>query len=1133
MTQLHSMRGFTLIAAVVVLLCGFVSDEVGAYNAPASEATGGLNGVEMAKRVAQEGMVLLKNDVPNQTGGSKALPLVDGERIALFGVSQIDSIYGGGGSGNFASEYYVGLYEGLQGKEKDGRLTLYDELYDIYKTYYQESWKRDISYAYGTRQGAVLRAYGELALTKDQVEAASRSADTAIIAMGRPAGEDTDRSNKKGDFLLSDAETDLLAQVKAAGFDKIVVVLNVTGVMDTSWFVDDETIDAVLLAYLPGMVGGNAMADVLCGDAYPSGKLVDTWAQSYDDYPSSKNFGHRQHTRYEEDIFVGYRYFETIPGARDKVNYEFGYGLSYADFRLSDVSMQVKGDGRDRTVNVSVKVVNESKEYCGKEVVQLYYCTPEGKLTQPKRELAAFVKTNELGPGESQTVTLRFPFDDMASYDDEGTTGKEAAYVLEAGDYTFYLGNSVRNVVKVGSYSLSDLEVVEQLAHRLVPDTSKLTRHLTSSGDYVPLKQTVAAEKTPEAEQEKYTNPPTSDDPFITFKEVVEYVNAHPDDKDPDILTTFVSRLTDEEVVKLTGCTTPQRGMGHRTGLAGLAVYGLPIIGTSNGPAGIQYNGSQNTVETTSTFFPCATMQASTWNVKLVQQLGAAMGAEARHFGMSLWQAPGMNLHRDPLCGRNFEYFSEDPLITGKMGAAITHGVQSQKFAAQIKHFACNNQEYGRWGNDSQVSERALREIYLKGYEITVKEAQPWSVMSSYNRINGTQASGSYELLTEILRHEWGFDGFVMTDFRTANVTHVEEIRAGNDVKAPADSPRPAQVLAALDDGSLPRWQVERSTERLLKFVLKTQDAQDVANQPFEYQTQLSIDHDAIAVDDEEITLLDSLTWGEFQDRLQGHYGQTYQLLDASDNRITAGSTSLEIGMKLLVTAEDGVTSQAYHFSKASIALNKPVKASYEEAARYAAGMAVDGNKHTRWSGYIGNDIWGHWIEVDLGDVYHLTQIDSSYYRGPERIYQYEIWTRAQDGHDWGDKAQDRDFTSAGYTKTLVGASEYVATQEDSLSQLARYVVVKVIGGRNALGPTLYELEIFGWRLASEEYEIDEAAQTIKVQPGDTTTDAMAKLKLHGNATLEFGGNDTWLNAGEKIIVTDAQGAKTEYTILD
>lgn len=1123
---MKELKKVVALILAVIMVCG-IRFPASAYNAPASEDTGGLSGTEMAKTVAEEGMVLLKNNIPN-SDTDKALPIADGEDIALFGINQIDYVYGGGGSGNFQSEYYVSLWDGLKEKQNDGRITLYKDLYDTYLNYYEECWATDISYAYGTIQGAVLLKYGEMALSDSQVTAAASNARTAIISIGRAAGEDTDRSNAKGDFLLSANEEKLIEQVKAAGFDKIIVVLNVSGVMDTSWFIDDEDIDAVLMVYLPGMVGGNAMADVLLGDSYPSGKLVDTWASSYNDYPSSNNFGTYSYTKYEEDIFVGYRYFETI--APDKVNYEFGYGLSYADLEISDVNVDISGSGRDRVVNVSAKVTNNSAIYSGKEVVQVYYGAPEGELTQPAKELAAFVKTKELGAGESQTVTINFDFDDMASYDDVGKTDYQAAYVLEAGEYKFYVGNSVKNVTEASSYTLGEIELVEQLANRMVPDTSSLIRRLTSDGTYETLSATTAAAKTTEDAEEKYTNPPESDDPFITFKEVVEYANENPEDEELDILTTFVSRLTDEEVIKLTGCTTPVSGMGHRTGLAGLDAYGVPIIGTSNGPAGIQYNDSDGTYATTSTFYPCATMQASTWNVELVQQLGAAIGSEARYFGMSLWQAPGMNLHRDPLCGRNFEYFSEDPLITGKIGASITNGVQSQNFASQLKHFAANNQEYGRWGNDSQMSERALREIYLKGFEIAVKEAQPWSIMSSYNKINGTQTSGNYELLTEILRYEWGFEGFVMTDFRTSGVTHVQEIIAGNDVKAPADSPQPAAVLAALEAGTIERWQIERSAERLLRFVLKTEDAQAVLDN-FEYVITLSVDSDNVTVVGDSIKLSDTLTWGEFAESILNNYNQTYVLLDADDNVITDTNTILTVGMKLRVIAEDEITTRTFSFSNQSIALNKPAKASYVEGS-YTADLAVDGDYNTRWSGFAGNYVWGNWLEVDLGDAYHITQIDIAYYKGEERSYSYEIWTRAEDGDDWSETSTDRDFSAAGYTNVITDSSEYEELKTDAPDTYGRYVAVKVTGAVNAYGPSILELDVFGWKLSSDEYVIDESAMTIKVPDGDTTTDFVSKVTLNGSATMELSEGSTWLKNGDTLTVTDSNGKETVYTIV-
>ncbi len=741
-----------------------------AYNAQPSELTGYMDGIEMAKKVAEEGMVLLKNEI---VGESKALPLEKGESVAVFGINQIDFIYGGGGSGNFNSKNekvgYVSLYDALLKKQEAGDVTLYDDLVKSYEDYYNSYWTNDArTYAYGTKQGAVIKYWGEMSIDEGAVNQAAKEADTAIITIGRPAGEDGDRTNSEGDFKLNTKEKNMVNYVKNAGFEKVIVILNVTGVIESDWLKEDG-IDAVLMVSLPGMVGGDAMADVLLGESYPSGKLVDTWAGDYTDYPSSSNFGNSSYTNYKEDIFVGYRYFETIPNAKETVNYPFGFGLSYADFELTDENISFSGEGRERLITATVTVTNIG-EMPGKEVIQLYKKSPETTLTQSNRDLIGFYKTDELKSGDSEVVTITIPFDSLASYDDMGTSGFEAAYVLEEGEYEFFLGNSAR-CDAVGRYILDETECVEQLTHQIVPDTSKFNERLQSDGSYAKIEQKENAPIGKSDVDEKYRavyedeSIGEHEDEFITFNELARAFKDGEDESDTKMLEAFVARLTVDEAVKLTGCTTPVGGKGHRTGIAGLEVYNVPIIGTSNGPAGVQYNGSKSTWETTSTFYPCATMQASTWNEELIEMLGAAMADEARYFGMSLWQAPGMNIHRDPLCGRNFEYFSEDPHVTGKIGAAITRGVQSRKFASQLKHFAFNNQENGRWGNDSRVSERAAREIYLKGYEIAVKESKPWSVMSSYNRINGVQTSGSYSLLTEILRNEWGFDGFVMTDF--------------------------------------------------------------------------------------------------------------------------------------------------------------------------------------------------------------------------------------------------------------------------------------------------------------------------------------------------------------------------------
>ncbi len=1125
-----------IIAGIVALGIANFAIPAFAYNAEKSELTGNRDGLEMAKCVAEEGMVMLKNN--------GALPFDKGEKIAVFGINQIDFIYGGGGSGNFNSKNekvdYISLYAALKEKADNGEIELYEKLMKSYETYYNNYWSQDgRTYGYGTRQGSVIKYWGEMELKESDVTEAAKNADSAIITIGRPAGEDSDRSNSEGDFKLNSKEKSMIEYVKNAGFKKITVVLNVTGVIESDWL-DDEGIDAVLYVSLPGMMGGEAIADVLMGDAYPSGKLVDTWASDYADYPSSSNFGNSSYTNYKEDIFVGYRYFETIPNASEKVNYPFGYGLTYADFEISDAKVEVTGDGRNRVAKASATVTNKGK-YPGKEVVQLYASSPETNLTQPKRELCGFYKTKELKAGESEKVSIEITFDELASYDDTGVTGYEAAYVLEKGEYRFYLGNSVRGD-EAGSFYLEKSEITQQLSHQIVPNTDNLGERMKSDGSYEKIEKRINAAvsdddgKDVDAKYKKiYTNESVTEypDDFITFNDLAKAFADGESDDDTKMLEAFVARLTDEEAVKLTGCTTPQSGKGHRTGIGGLDVYNVPVIGTSNGPAGIQYNGSLSTWETTSTFYPCATMQASTWNEELIEQLGAAMADEARYFGMSLWQAPGMNIHRDVLCGRNFEYFSEDPYVTGKMGAAITRGVQSRKFASQIKHFAFNNQERGRWGNDSRISERAAREIYLKGFEIAVKEGKPWSVMSSYNRINGTQTSGSYSLLTEILRNEWGFDGFVMTDFRTRNVSHAEEIAAGNDLKAPADSPNPSNVYWALENGTLERWQVLRSAERVLRFILKTEDAEIIANEEFKYNIAISTKSDKITVVENKVKIKDSLTWKEFLDSITATYGQTYVLLDKKGEVVENEDTNLEIGMKIKVTAEDELTQKIFEITGESLALNKKVKASYTQSG-YPEANAVDGDYSTRWSGFSQNYVWNDWIEVDLENDYHITRIDLTYYKGDERSYSYEIYSADHNAEKyWSDKNRSRDFAMQGYNLSAKGSTDNERLKTDNMNEYARFVSLKTTDAQGAYGPTVCEIEIYGWRLTSDEYIIDEENKTVAVWDGDTTSDAKAKLKIEGLGEVEFvGGNDTWVNEGEKFVVTDQNGVKTEYDVI-
>ena len=1109
-------RALSLLAAAAMI---FSCTPALSYYEPETEELGGLSSREVGIRVAEEGMVLLKND-------NQALPLKKGDTVAVFGINQVDYIYGGGGSGDMTSEYYTNLVDGLK---DNGSVTVYEGLRSMYQKKYDDYWKNvGTTYGYGSKQGAVIMFSDETTLTDQQVKDARAAADTAIITIGRPAGEDKDRSDTAGDFRLSNNEKKMVEQVKNANFDKVIVILNVAGVTDTTWF---DGIDAALVVYFPGMDGGRAMADVLCGDAYPSGKLVDTWTKNCSDYASSPYFGTSTYTKYEEDIFVGYRYFETVPGAYDKVNYEFGYGLSYTDFEVSGI--EVTHD--DENITVSADVTNVGDTYKGKEVLQVYYGAPEVKLTQPKKELAAFAKTKELAPGETDHLTVSFPINDMASYDDVGKTGHEAAYVLEAGDYKIYVGTSVRQCEQVYTYNVPELVVTEQLAHRLVPDTGILKQRMKSDGTFEPLTATVAAPRTPDKYEELYTNNPTSDDKFITFNEV---------SKNHDLLPAFVSRLTDDEMVRLVGCVEEDKAHGHRTGVGDIPYLGVPLVGSTNGPAGIQYNGaSQTDPEKNATFFPCATMQASTWNTELIELLGKAIGLEGAHFGFDLLQAPGMNIHRHPRGGRNFEYFSEDPYITGEMGIALTNGLQSEYVGAQPKHFALNNQETDRWNNNSVCSERAIREIYLKGYEKVVKEAHPWSMMSAYDKINGVNSTANYELLTEILRNEWGFDGFVMTDFY-ATTTHLGEIVGSTDLRAPYSTVKPNELLTGLANGTLQRWELQRASHNILNYVLRTRDGVALQTTPFNYQIDFGFTSRA-ALTDGSVLLSENLSVKAFMESIVDKYNQKYELLykDADGNESTVAKYNVNLdgkiecdediqvgaGMTLCVRSEDDSVEESYPIAIGSLSLKQPVRASATENGNPPENT-VDSVLTTRWSAYVNasktSENYGNWIEVDLGDIYYLSSLSLYCYRNKECAFTYDVWAKASNEVWDDDVTKNKDFAKNGY-KQILSAGKTVKGDKASVQKLsgqARYIVIKVNSSDNtkAKAPSIYELEVNGWKLTSDVYDIDHESKTITIPAYTSIAEAEKNLNLAGKASLDIERRGPYV--GDSITVVDDLG---------
>lgn len=781
--------------------------------------TGSAQHIALSKEAAKEGMVLLKNE-------GDILPFKKGTKAALFGKAAFDYVKGGGGSGDVTVAYVRNLYEGL--KMQNETISIFEPLCDYYR--------KDVERQY--QEGSVPGMTIEPEVPTELLGQAKAYTDTAIITICRFSGEGWDRKsvleeNKNlwegerdmaelsakifadGDFCLSRQEMAMVEAVKK-NFAKVAVVMNVGGMVDTSWFVRDSRIGAVLMAWQGGMEGGLAAAELLVGKGNPSGKLSDTFAGRLEDYPSTYNFHEsKDYVDYTEDIYVGYRYFETIPGAAEKVNYPFGYGLSYTTFDVQTVSAE-ETDGQ---ISVRVHVTNTGR-LAGKEVVQVYFGAPWGKLGKPKKQLIAFEKTRELEPGETQVLCLSFTVDDMASYDDLGKI-KKSAYVLEKGEYFFYAGTSVRDVRQLTFvYVVDEDRVIRQLDSRLVP--TSLAKRMLADGSYEELPQGTPAdpnanvlEHMSEKQTEGYVPLVRSRDRYILWKPFKEGIHVFKEVAEGTItVEEFLSQLSDEDVAHLLG-GQPNTGVANTFGYGNLPEYGVPSIMTADGPAGLRIT-PQCGVNTTC--WPCSTLLACSWNKELVEAVGMAGGAEVKENNIAMWLTPAVNIHRSPLCGRNFEYYSEDPFLTGKMASAMVRGIQSNHVGATVKHFALNNKESNRKNSDSRVSERAAREVYLKAFEIIVREAQPWSIMTSYNIINGHRASENAGLLEGILRGEWGYEGCVTTDWWTCG-EHYKEVKAGNDVKMGCGYPE--RLLEAMEKGCLTRAEMESCAKRILDLILK------------------------------------------------------------------------------------------------------------------------------------------------------------------------------------------------------------------------------------------------------------------------------------------------------------------------
>ena len=713
-----------------------------------------------------EGSVLLRND--------GVLPFSKNEKISVFGRCQYDWFYVGYGSGgDVIKPYTVNLIEGLEKLNAN----LNEPLKEKYKQWCE---KNPPDHGFW---GHWPHYYNEMPITENEIKRFSNDSECAVVIIGRSAGEDRENYLKEGSYLLTEDEKALINNV-TKHFKKTAILLNTGNVIS---LYDINLIDsdlAVLMCWQGGMESGNSVAKMLLGEASPSGKLTDTIAYNNEDYPCSENFGYKEYTNYVEDIFVGYRYFETFE--KEKVLYPFGFGLTYTTFTQEFVSAELKDD----KVHLQVKVTNTGSFKC-KEIVQVYVNAPQGKLGKAEKVLTCFAKTKELAPEETEIVSLQFPLYYCASYDDSGKTGNKSCYVLEEGNYSVFAGNNVRDAVKVYNFTLEKLMIINTLSEVCAPKNKLLRMVATTNGD---------GEITKDFENAPLSTTNLRDIILKNLPKEIEYtgdkgIKLTDVKSGKNTLDEFIAQLSTTELEAISrGHYTMDSPLGNK-GNAGafggvtqtLRAKKVPPIVTTDGPSGIR-------IRSCCSLLPNGTALACSWNTTLVEELYSLIGNEMKEKGSDVLLAPGMNIHRSMLCGRNFEYFSEDPLVSGKIAAAVVKGVQSVGVSACPKHFACNNQETNRTYNDSRLSERALREIYLKGFEICVKDASPLNIMTSYNKINGVWGHYQYELCTTILRKEWGYEGNVITDWwmRSANSHEFPQmrdnayrVRAGVDVLMP------------------------------------------------------------------------------------------------------------------------------------------------------------------------------------------------------------------------------------------------------------------------------------------------------------------------------------------------------------
>ena len=762
----------------------------------------------LARQATAEGCVLLENE-------GQALPLREGERVAVFGRMAFHYYKSGLGSGGLVNtRYVVGILDALKDCKE---IRLDEKLMGIYK-----DWIRENPFDEGQGWGRVPWCQKEMEVT-DEMLGCARDNDVSLVIIGRTAGEDQDNNAGPGSYCLTETEEDMIRRVCQVS-KRTVVVLNVGNIIDMSW-VKKYHPQAVLYAWQGGQEGGNGVADVLTGKVCACGKLTDTIAQSIEDYPSTENFGDPFKNYYKEDIYVGYRYFETF--AKDKVLYPFGYGLSYTSFGIKAEILK----NSEEELTVAAEVVNTGAVK-GKEVVQVYAKVPQGKLGNPARRLIGFAKTGELKPGEKEEVVIVIPKYDLTSYDDSGVTGHKSCYVLEEGTYEIFVGSDVRSAESAGCYE-EKFRVVEKLQEACAPveKFSRMKAVLMPDGSYQAVTEKVPVRTVDPQERRKQNLPETLAYTGDKGYKLVDVLDGKVS------MENFVAQISEEDLIAMfrgEGMCSPKVTPGTAAAFGGVTesmkALGIPVGCCADGPSGIRMDCGTKAFS-----LPNGTALGCTFNTELVSDLYEMTGKELRLNKIDSLLGPGMNIHRNPLNGRNFEYISEDPLLTGRICAAQVKAMAKSGIGSTIKHFCGNNQEVGRSTSDSVMSERCLREIYLKGFEMAVREGGARSVMTTYGSVNGLWTAGSYDLCTTILRKEWGFEGIVMTDWwaKSNYEGHQAEVQvkapmvaAQNDIYMVVSdakaNPEKDDVEEMLHAGKLTLGELQRNGANILGFLLKS-----------------------------------------------------------------------------------------------------------------------------------------------------------------------------------------------------------------------------------------------------------------------------------------------------------------------